>query len=248
MSYTGKEAHFFDEDEMMAKKLSHYESLFDHCSKNTTRVYMDATPKYMLYPENVRKIYEEHGTADTVKIMFTLREPVSRDLSWYNHLLRENNKARPPEWAKEATDPNNSGKVLNFANYTELRILPSMREEHPSNRGLYAHWLRKWFKLFNRSQIFVASYDDFRRNETDFLTRVHAFLELPDRNPNGQAPKSNDKHAMNVDPIPCSVQEHLANEFEPLNQELYDLLEANPGPPMEKRPFTRFQFKCKETS
>lgn len=62
---------------------------------------MDATPKYQLYPQRVHRFYREAGMEKTMKIMFTMREPVSRDMSWYNHLLRESNKSHPPEWAKE---------------------------------------------------------------------------------------------------------------------------------------------------
>lgn len=55
--------------------------------------------------------------------------------------------------------------------------------------------------------------------------------------------QSNYWHSALEAPIPCSVQNRLAELFEPANHELYDLMEANPGPSMEKRPFTKFDYK-----
>jgi len=240
MSYTGKEAHFFDEDDQVNKGLEHYQGLFDHCGNSP--IIMDATPGYMLYPERIRKMYEEHGTADTVKIMFTLREPVSRDISWYEQLVREYRHRLPLDWVKVVEE--GDGNVKTFENYTESIILPSIRGTYPSNRGLYAHWLKRWFELFDRKQIWVVNYDDFKANQTDFLERLHEFLELPVKGPLN-APRSNSKH-VKTPPLTCSVQKMLAKEFEQHNKDLYKLLEDNPGPPMEKRPFTKFNFHCKD--
>ena len=226
----------------MAKGLKHYVSLFSQCPETST-ILMDATPKYMLYPENVRKIYDEHGTTDSLKIMFTLREPVQREISWYSHLVREARSRRPASWANEVLNVS-TGNELTFSEYMDAVILPSMEEGDPSNRGLYAHWLSKWFRLFDRRQIFIASYDDFKRNETDFLMRLHAFLELPETLPARKAPRSNGKKPIQ-DTIPCEVQQALAARYEDYNDELYALLASNPGPPMEKTPFLRFQFQCK---
>jgi hypothetical protein len=240
MGYTAKEAHFFDEIDQVDKGLEYYEGLFDRCGKS--RIIVDATPKYMLFPERIRKMYEEHGTADTVKIMFTLREPVSRDISWYEHLVRAHRQRLPFNWVKavEAGD----GSIKTFENYTDSIIIPSISGRDPTNRGLYAHWLKPWFELFDRKQIWVVNYDDFRANQTDFLLRLHEFLELPIKGPL-KAPRSNSKH-VKTPPLTCSVQKRLAKEFDQHNEELYKLLEEYPGPPVEKRPFTKFNFHCKE--
>jgi len=255
-SYTGKEAHFFDEPQQMARGLAHYESLFAHCSPDEKRhkIVLDATPKYMLYHENIYKVYEEANT--TVKILFILREPVSRDLSWYNHLLRETKKAQPPSWVAEEgmyrhssnNNTRSTQEVKTFEEYALSHLLPSIRSSRPTNRGLYAHWLKPWLELFDRRQIFIASYDDLQRDPSDFLRRLHAFLELPEPPIAASLPRSNHKKVLDAAPIPCEIQEQLAAKFSRANEELYDLLESHSAaaPPTERRPFPKFEFRCKE--
>jgi len=216
--------------------------------------------RYQLYPENIKQFYNEYnnGTTDTenqvpLKIMLILREPVSRRISWYNHMVynaRKKHRGQATPVLKNTTNNNQTTtSVKTFEEYATDSIVPNLDpqvSEWP-DRGLYAHWLRKWFHLFDRSQILILSYDDLKRDPHDLLERLHAFLELPPvpkwRNSLWQA---NKRKVNDAAPIPCAVQERLAAAFEAPNQELYDLLEANPGPVMEKRPFPKFQFKCKE--
>ena len=241
----GKEAHFLDHDELVAQGSVRYESLFEHCHAKT-RILMDATPKYMLYAHNVHQIYQEAGMAESVKILFTLREPVSRELSWYHHLLFLNETDQNLDYAKEAllTD---DGFVKSFETYALQNILPSIHDNNPWNRGLYAYWLQQWFDLFDRQQILILSYDDLQRDPVDFLQRLDAFLELP--HPPKHKSALHQVNAMtltNPVSIPCAIQDQLAAEYELPNQELYDLLEAHPGPAMESRPFPKFEYRCKE--
>jgi Sulfotransferase domain len=207
---------------------------------------MDATPKYMLHPENVRQIYDEHGSADSVKIMFTLREPVSRELSWYTHLVAEAMRPKPLPWSQVVVNQT-SGTILSFEDYVETVVLPSLIETSEAARGLYVHWLKKWFALFDRRQILVASYDDFRRNETEYLLRVHEFLDLPDKLPTRKTSVANTKKVDGLAPISCPVQTRLAAVFAPYNEELYQLLrDYQVTGASQKGEFPRFRFQCKE--
>jgi hypothetical protein len=44
----------------------------------------------------------------------------------------------------------------------------------------YAHYLRKWFHLFDRSnQILVLSFDELRDDPISYLKRIHRFLDIP---------------------------------------------------------------------
>jgi len=243
LSFTAKEAHFFDEDDQLAKGLKHYESLFDHCDPEKTRIYMDATPKHQLHPQRVHQFYKEAGMEKTVK---TLREPVSRDMSWYNHLLRESNKSQPPEWAQEVFHNLQNSTVKTFEDYAMQNIAPLIHGKNPTHRGLYAHWLKQWFKLFDRQQIFIASYDDLRSDPADFLQRLLVFLDLPAPKKD-HLPYSNGKKARNAQAIPCKVQKQFAKEFEIPNEQLYHLLKTNPGPAMDKR-LTFNARKCERSS
>ena len=51
---------------------------------------MDATPNYFIESSKVYKIYTDEKAGDAtakLKPIAILREPISRELSWYNHKL-----------------------------------------------------------------------------------------------------------------------------------------------------------------
>ena len=253
LHYTTKEAHYFNN--YYDKGLDYYESLFRNKCEGAAIV-MDATPNYMVEAKRIRETYDQAGTAESLKILFVLREPVSRELSWYNHLLREYETGNPPE--KYVTDAllkqrdNNSGNdvVMSFDEFVQTNTIPSIvAEQNPWNLGLYAVHLQQWFHLFRRDQILVTSYDDFKRNNTDYILRLHSFLEIQPYNKTGPfyIQPSNSQHANHTETAAtCSAQDRLAQHYVRPNNDLYQLLDANPGPVQERHPFTRFQYRCKE--
>lgn len=202
---------------------------------------MDATPNTMLYPGRVREVYDQQGSAEELRIIFSLREPVAREVSWYQHLVREATGKNPPKWSTKGV-LDELGRVRSFANYTTWK-LTSLNKNPKTCRGFYAYWLNQWFKCFDRQQILIVSYEDFKANQTDVLLRIHEFLGLPVTG-SLSAPRANAMHVL-TPPIECEAQQKWAKQFEVPNEELYSLLEANPGPFMEKRPFQPFEFKCK---
>lgn len=240
LSYTSKETHYFDN---FFQDISYYYGLYEHCNSSVPIV-MDATPNYINNAPRIYETYEKEGLSQEVKIMITLREPVSREISWYQHLLREHARNNTAPWVQECL--NEDGEPKTFDEFIDSYILPSIIAPEPWDFGLYAHWLKKWFDLFPRENILIATYSDLKANETDFLERLHEFLGLPLEGAPLKADESNSIHSKLEEPIPCEVQYRLAEVFEPANQELYDLLEAHPGPSMEHSPFTKFNFTCKD--
>ena len=43
----------------------------------------------MLFPERIASFYQKHGEIDGLRIIFCLREPVSREISWYKQKKRD---------------------------------------------------------------------------------------------------------------------------------------------------------------
>jgi len=240
LQYTSKETHYFDD---FFQDISYYYGLYEHCNSSVPIV-MDATPNYINNAPRIYETYEKEGLSQEVKIMITLREPVSREISWYQHLLREHAHNNTAHWVQECL--NHDGEPKTFDEFIDSYILPGIVAPEPWNFGLYARWLKEWFDLFPRENILIATYSDLKANETDFLERLHEFLGLPLEGAPLKTDKCNDIHSRLEEPIPCEVQNRLAEVFEPANQELYDLLEAHPGPSMEHSPFTKFNFTCKD--
>jgi hypothetical protein len=46
------------------------------------------------------------------------------------------------------------------------------------------------------------------------------------------------------DKPPCTFQKELAGMFDKHNTDLFELLDNNPGPVQEQRPFKKFGFHC----
>ena len=233
--YFLKEVHFFDIHDRFEKGVEFYGNRFKDVSGSA----LDATPDTFQHADRVKSIYESAGgnQSETVKLIVILRDPVARELSMYNHMSFEYRKARPPqptEWYYEVA--RKDGSILSFDEFVET---VTMRTLNVGNcDGLYAMHLQKWFHHFSRQQILVLSYDEFSRDEQKVRERIQGFLgyTIP-----GRIKMENEQeNPQKVRRPSAKIREKLRNIFTPQNEELYQLLDDMPGPPMEERPFPRF--------
>ena len=180
-------------------------SKLDNCSHE--KFAMDATPDTFRYPERVHSTYSSIRVGQTdfvanLKIIVTLREPVARELSWYNHQINEKRIQN-----------------ISFEEYTTdlFRSLSSTK-----NVGCYAHFLAKWFRLFPRKNILVLSYDEVKANPTKVLWRIGTFLGLSaaSTGPNALGQLNTQNSSAKVLLPSCDVQKTLADIFEAENQKL----------------------------
>jgi len=281
-SYYEKEAHYFDalpgeghEYDFDHAKI--YARRFAHCCADKIQLdevsimsnvlAMDATPETMLFPKRVRSTFDSVDPtgelAKRAKFIIILREPVSRELSWYNHCAHEcrNQLQTKPICLSYPSQAWNSemNRIRTFSEYMESVTLTNVHfvaEPDPTeqlcyremNRGLYADILREWINLFDRQQILVLSQEELVSDEGSFLNHVNSFLGLNKYISDFHLKQVNIKDdGHKVKAILCSDQEKLNQIFDPLNEDLYRLLEAYPGPPMEQRPFQTFKKRnCTE--
>ena len=219
---------------------------------------MDATPNYMHYPERIHAIYQQHGTANTVKIIFVLREAVSRELSWYNHRVRDY-KRHPRKalvWLKQGIVE--SGRLLSFEQTMNRTVVPELLKPNPADyqrqrpetlAGLYEPLLARVRLFDRRTQVLVLSYDEIQSDPAAFQHRLFDFLGIakPDADTTSVLPVRNVATKRGAPPKPpCSVLRNLSSLFEPFNEALYILLDRHPGPDMEQRPFSRFKVPCSD--
>lgn len=177
-------------------------------------------------PERVHRFYQEMGGElfSNLKLIVILREPVSRELSLYNHKKRE--FLQTHEENSWFSDVAANGTLLSFdqfaVNVLQDRIASSWRMI-----GKYVDYLRRWVSLFNRKQLLVLSYDELQDDPDRAQWRIRQFLgrdfpgELPRLNTKGKAKETNSPRLANqvLEPI-----------FDVKNQELYQFLEVYPGP------------------
>ena len=137
-SLNGKEVHFFDHKEKYKLGSDYYIKQFQHCNKGGLS--MDATPNTLIFPEKVYKTYNEvynassstpsHEQSQQLKIIVTLREPISRQLSRYNHMKLLYIKGSTKDWVKEvayniynnSSNNNHTRQVMPFDTYVEKII------------------------------------------------------------------------------------------------------------------------------
>jgi hypothetical protein len=248
----GKEAHFFDYPRTYRSGLSVYQDRFAHCPSDA-RFLLDGTPDTMVYADQVKKIYDEHGSTDALKVIFILREPVAREISRYNHqrrLAMSPNNTTHSGWGKHlvAKSDNGTTVIKSFLEDAQTQIVrPIQSQSLHQQKSCYAHHLRRWFDLFDRRrQVLVLSYDELTSHPASFLRRLHVFLDVPVPTDDSAltVPRHNTAAAessiVSSYAPPCVDQWALAKLFEPLNEDLYRLLQDHPGPAMEQRPFPRF--------
>jgi hypothetical protein len=172
--------------------------------------------------------------------MMILREPVSRELSAYNH-----RKDKPPgaNWSLKKN-------YTSFDEYVDEELILALtnRPTLPQNFSqwffsLYAIHLRHWFDVLERDQILILSYHELIRDPMTFQRRIEEFLGLP---PSGKLKNVTTKKNVKSFPgkdavVSCRSRNKLAGIFQPYNENLYALLAQNPGSPMEQNPFPEFE-------
>lgn len=248
--YHSKEVHFFDQDSRYIHGEDFYRQRYEHCTSNHTWV-LDGTPDYMPWPDRVHQMYKAHPDLHkSLKIIFSLREPVQREVSWYNHQVRVMDEF---SWAKDNVFNHTANRTLTFDQYVERGLRPLLDEKE--SKSFFYKYLRTWFQLFDREQFLILSFEELQTDSDRIVQRVQDFLQPIDL-PTKRLPTSNksnfttDKEAMEKlqDQTSCPVQEWLHSVYAPHNVKLYKLLRKNKGPPMEERPFPKFHFRCSWTA
>ena len=251
-----KEVHFFDSSDFK-RGPEYYTSLFSHCSPSD--LVMDATPDYAIHSTRIRDFYESpsvtlNTNATGLKVIMILRDPVSRELSWYNHkkdmfLQATNRSDTRAFWYNIVKDPEN-GTAYSFDEYTNeylLRVMPGVRKtkeaicEGLMCRSMYSHFLLQWFQWMPRKQILILSYDELMSDPLTFKKRVGDFLGLQNIS-HAELTKANTHSNPEKITLPsCKSRDRLERALKRWNKRLYALLERNPGPPMEQFPFPKFK-------
>jgi len=87
---TTKELHYFDHPQEYRRGISFYERFFTTKCNLNDRIsgYIDGTPDYYKRREVPYRMNETFITLKNKKIVFVLREPIAREFSWYEHLIR----------------------------------------------------------------------------------------------------------------------------------------------------------------
>jgi Sulfotransferase domain len=248
-----KEPHFFDAESEYKQGLDYYKSHYFPPSKgssddNSGSQFIDGTP--MLHKDYVwERISTNYGTARTaLKFIVILREPVARDISWYQQVVREKilygGLFADVKTMKETAIP-----AQLFSNKTRDKSAQGAFDK--TFRGQYVDQIKAILKYFKRNQVFVLSTDMLVSNTTQVVQAILRFLRVPDNSSlHGALPHDDHTHAIlklggqslvdcvasHVPPTDCAFRDSLGAYYEPYNKKLYRFLrdtrsDADPNEP-----------------
>lgn len=140
--------------------LTKYNEFFYHCSEDRLRV--EATAEY-LYSRNTPGNIKE--SLPNVKLMFILRNPVSRLISWYK-FARQIGKLNP-----EMSFDEYVGSQISVSNNTEQHM-------KALSEGCYSRFLASYFDLFGRDKIHVIFFEDLAVRPIDVMTDLSGFAGI----------------------------------------------------------------------
>lgn len=199
------EPKFFHRDEIYARGARYYSETW--FAGLTAPVVGEKTSYYL---ENPRAAGRIHSMLPDVKLVFILREPVSRA---YSNYLRSRA---------------NGFETLDFEAALEAeaereRTLPAdLRFVRPNayySRGRYAELLRPYFSLFPRSNIIVLRFEDIGERPGDLAARLHEFIGVDPRPQDGTTLGVINEQTSS-EPRPENVLARLRERFRPENEKL----------------------------
>lgn len=173
-----------------------------------------------------------------VKLIVVLRDPVSRELSQYNH-KRSEYLTNPTSnaWYSDIAYANNN-TLMSFEEYSKQVLVHHLADKHWKSDGKYIDHLREWISYVRREQMLILSYDEVQEAPQVTQKRIQEFLgaDLTGR----LEVESKRKSKAETREVPPMAREVLEPIFEAKNLELYKFLDQHNGPSMEQYPFPRF--------
>lgn len=239
-----KEVHWLNRKEVFEKGVEWYLAHFGHDPKclpqDAYQRYVDASPTYLHSPGAAARLNASipPSLKPELRFIVILREPVARQLSWFNHLVGQ----RPV--------PGNDTKTSGRDFEQEVQLSLERRGENWGGleSGRYARQLEEWLAFFDRRQILVLSFASLTSDSSSTLRHVGEFLGVSDWREGGghalvhsnEQPRPGKLEPRDVDPQVCA---DMARFFAAKTPRLYTLLAQPPRPPSEP-PFEPFLPPC----
>lgn len=249
-----KEKHFFDNPSVWDSNdgAEIYASKFSRCSPD--ELTFDGTPMSHVdaVPQRISASYSTHALMSK-KIILVLREPVSRDFSFFEHRMRacedyitNFDKVKEKrhiqfistscEYIIPAFDPNLSRAFapITFREYYENSILKVTDSE-------YLHQIKNWLQHFDRSQLFIVNMDRLVSETAFVMKHLAIFLGLVEGwGENVELPHDNDSSHMRA-LLDCATYDKLQAHYSVANAGLVDFINHHPNKPPSEPHFLPFR-------
>jgi hypothetical protein len=163
-----KETRFFWDDEyelekpkLNGKEVKNYSVFFSGCSPDKWK--LEATPDYMYSASSAEKI---KAALPDCKIIFILRDPLQRIISWYKY-------AKQTGRLQKDLEPEDYIKLLSDSSDTN-----SPQHLRALEQGKYAKYLQPYLNLFGRENLLITMHRDLENDPKTYIFNVCFFLGL----------------------------------------------------------------------
>ena len=217
-----KEIHFFDA--YYRRGLGWYRAFFPRKRAGGAAgdfLTGEASPSYLFHPHTAGRARQAVPQA---KLIAILRNPVDRAYSHYHHEVRLGYEALSFEDALAQENRRVAGELERMLADDSYHSHHYMHFAY-KKKGAYVDQVRHWRQFFSADQMLVLRSDDLYRDTAATVSRVYAFLGLPD-----WQPAAREKHKVFAYPkMAPQTRQQLLEYFAPHNQRLYDYLGEDYG-------------------
>jgi hypothetical protein len=199
-----KEVHFFQQDEHYERGERWYRAHFHRPQPGV--INFEATPDYLT---SVRSPNRVHALLPEAKLIVSLRDPVARAFSAYQHTQRLKLSEESFRDALEREFRQEGDRSVPRQNWDFLR------------KGRYAESLERWFALYPREQFHIINFRDLAENPDETVAGVVAFLGLPPAPLHTGHTHNPGRYSERMD---ADLETRLREYYEPHNRRLEALL------------------------
>jgi hypothetical protein len=203
-----KEMDFFFKHERWAKGADWYWAHYNH----GTGVSLDSSPNYLLDVACYRRIRE---VAPNAKLIITLRNPVGRAYSQYNHYVQELPLSQSYDWDYRINFSDNVSNELYKNRNTDSCFYGMVY------KGIYIKQIQLLLQYFDRSQLYITVMEKWKHRYQEELNNILHFMgleeeKLPD--------EIKHKREYFVEPRNEEACHRLAEFYKPYNESLFEFL------------------------
>lgn len=199
-----KEVNFFNNCQYHRKKknINWYRKLFNVNNK----MQGEATVLYIHFPQII------HGYMPYIKAIYSLRNPIYRAFSAYNHAIQAPMHLRK-QWLCEpnGTFKENILTALEMGGFAARQL----------GAGLYIKHIKKWLEYFSKNQLLILIAEQMQKDMPGTYEKICNFLNVSHYNFKFQMDINKQNYEQLIDKEAISL---LTEYYKKSNEELYDFL------------------------
>ncbi len=186
-----------------------YHSFFRDCSSQAT-IFLEASPDYLYSESALERIKESIRPPDKCIIIFILRSPVTRFVSWYN-------------FGKQIRAIDESVSLEKyFEKNIDLLDKPEKEEAFYATlkTGIYSNYLGPFYDRFSSDQVKTFFFENLKANPAGFMKKLGRELGIDD--------SFYDSYAFGIANKTVKVDnEKIDNAYRLVRSRLFDFLHKN---------------------